>query len=235
MGEERSGGGGNVIIATAPPIMPKGLVAAISEIQQFYAIEKRGGRVDEDYFTLENTLTFFEVGFKAAFISGLVSALCSPLAIGVVEKVLPAFGDNEPTLYDKLFVFILAMGFPVGYAIFIGSVGKYYAGPFTKRMIRNLLGGSITGAVTKMILAVILFHWLYVQSTPGQASNALRFLSGWISDNALTSVYYLAMDFRPVLLTASWFVVVTTIVFVLIPVTSVAFNAYKNRNMFTER
>jgi len=43
------------------------------------------------------------------------------------------------------------------------------------------------------------------------------------------------MDFRPVLLTASWFVVLTTILFVLIPVSSIAINAYRNRNIFTER
>ncbi|MGK7345046.1 MAG: hypothetical protein ACNS63_04485 [Candidatus Nitrospinota bacterium M3_3B_026] len=224
-----SGGGGSVIFAGAPPMRPKGLVEAVSEIEQVAAVERRGGRIDGDYFTLANAITFFEVGFKAAFVSGLVSALFSPLAIAVVERMIPAFGDSEPSAFDQAFAFALAVGFPVGYAFFMASLGREYAGPFSRKMIRNLLGGAGLGAAVKAAIAVIFFHFAYIQTTPARVAWALGALDGTLSTETLDRVYYAVLGLRPALLTASWFVVMTTAAFLTIPAVSIVVNGYRNR------
>ncbi|HID70375.1 MAG TPA: hypothetical protein EYP35_07950, partial [Desulfobacterales bacterium] len=47
-----TGGGGR-------PLRPRGLISAISEIQQFYVIEGQGQEIPAEFLTLEGSLDFF--------------------------------------------------------------------------------------------------------------------------------------------------------------------------------
>jgi len=141
---------------------PKGLIEAVSTIEYYHAQEKRGSILSAGFFTLKQKIEYFEVGFRGSFISGLITAMITPLAIGVVERMIPVFGSTSPTTFDKCFIFLLAFGFTLGYACFIARASSLYIGPYTRSMIRNFVGGVITGAVCKMIIAFIFFHFLYM-------------------------------------------------------------------------
>lgn len=149
-----------VVIATAPVVKPKGLIDAISEIEQFYVAESEGSEIPERFFTIKNRIEFFEVGFKGSFISGLVTVLLTPVAIGVIENMIPVFGSGEPSAYDKLFVFAIALSFTIGYSLFIGVLGRYYRGKVTRSMIRNFLGDPDYFIAKEIMVAISRIYFL---------------------------------------------------------------------------
>lgn len=87
------------------------LVTPVSEIEYYFAQERRGSVLSDNFFTTKERVEFFAVGLKTSFVSGMVSALFSPVAIGVLEKMIPVFGSTEPTSWDKFFIFLLALGY----------------------------------------------------------------------------------------------------------------------------
>ena len=77
--------------------------------------------INARFLTTKQRLEFMEVGFRSAFASGLVTALLTPVAIGVIEQYIPMFGDANPSIFDKFSAFLLALGFSLGYAIFMAK------------------------------------------------------------------------------------------------------------------
>ncbi|RMD59386.1 MAG: hypothetical protein D6828_01565 [Nitrospirae bacterium] len=213
--------GGDTVIMTAQPLQkPKGFIDTISEIQQVASMEGRGAVLPENFFTIKNRLDFFTVGLKGAFISGLITAMMTPFAIGVIEKKIPVFGTYTPNTFDKVFVFILALSYAIGYGIFIGSAGRYSNGVISRAMIRNFLGGVISGATFKMIIAFVFFHFVYffviTDSVLGKIFGFL-YKTG-LNRQHLNSFWNWIFTFKPVFLTSAWFVVITTLVFLAVPV-----------------
>ncbi len=209
---------------------PRGLIDALSEIQQYYVVERTGSPIPEDFFTIGGKLSFFEVGFKAAFLSGMVSALLTPFAFGVIQRYIPIFGSYETSLFDKAFALVLAVSFSLAYSVFVAFTGKYYIGSISKSAIKNLVGGFIIGAVLKMVIIFILFHTIYfyflspdflVRSLP-----RLRFLMKY---ETLKGIYVFLIEFRPVFLTSSYFVIFTTLLMIGIPLLSIFCGSRKTR------
>ena len=141
---------------TAPEIMPlpqsneihpRGLLEAISYIDQNFANELGGCMIKSRFLTTKQRLEFMEVGFRSSFASGIVSALLTPIAIGVIEQYIPMFGDTSPTLFDTYSAFLLALSFSLGYAIFMAKASTCFIGEYTRAMVLNLLGGMIFGAI----------------------------------------------------------------------------------------
>jgi uncharacterized membrane protein (UPF0136 family) len=224
-------GSGTVVITSGGgESKPKGIIDALSEIEKFSAMDRRGSEIPERFFTTKNRIEYFEAGFKGSLVSGLVSALLAPLAIGVLEKLIPVFGDVEPTAFDKGFVFLIALSFSIGYAVFIGGMGRYYTGKFTRVMIRSFVSGTIIGAVLKMVLAFILFHFLYlVVLTEERIAAFLSIFRSWITQRTLEQVHGWIVEFRPVLLISAWFIVLTTVIFIMVPVISIGIALYRER------
>jgi hypothetical protein len=225
------GGSATVVITSGGgESKPKGIIDAVSEIEKYSAMDRKGSEIPERFFTTRNRIEYFEAGFKGSFISGLVSAFLAPFAIGVMEKMIPVFGDAEPTAFDKAFVFLIALSFSIGYAVFTGGMGRYYAGNFTRVMIRSFVSGTIVGAVLKMILAFILFHFLYlVVLTEGRIAAFLSIFRSWAAPGTMEQVHSWIVDFKPVLLISAWFIVLTTVIFIMVPVISIGITLYKER------
>ena len=211
---------------------PKGLIEAVSTIEYYHAQEKRGSILSAGFFTLKQKIEYFEVGFRGSFISGLITAMITPLAIAVVERMIPVFGSTSPTTFDKCFIFLLAFGFTLGYACFIARAASLYIGPYTRSMIRNFVGGVITGAVAKMIIAFIFFHFLYmVVFTENHVIRILLRVRKYMEMETFIAIYQWIMEFRPVLLTASYLIVATTSVFVLLPLIAMIFVSMRNKRL----
>jgi hypothetical protein len=227
MTEGKSGG---VFVGTAPPPgKPKGLLDAISEIQQYYVVERGGSTIPADFLTTKGKLGFFEVGFKGAFLSGLVGALFTPFAIGVVEKLIPIFGSREPSYFDQAFALMIAVSFSAGYAIMLSTVSRCYIGEISKAAIKNLVGGFAAGAMLKALLAFLLFHFLYLFLTPDRLVRILSHMTMLVPPEALNGWYIWLWNFRSVFLVSAWFVVVTTVLTIMIPVVTIRQASRKTR------
>jgi hypothetical protein len=227
-----SSSGGDVVMGGDGKQHPKGLLDAVSEIEYYYAQERRGSVLSAGFFTTRDRVEFFAIGLKSSFVSGLVTALFSPIAIGVLEKMIPIFGSTEPTSWDKFFIFLLALGYSIGYAAFICPTAYCYIGAYTKAMIRSLVGGIVAGAAAKMVVAFILYHFLYmVVLTDEHIIWCAVQLARGFSREHVVSVYTWVMEFRPVFLTSAWFVVATTVAFIAVPLMSIGAAMLRNKKL----
>jgi hypothetical protein len=211
---------------------PRGIIDAISNIEYYHAQEKRGAILSAGFFTLKQKIEYFAVGFRASLISGLITAIIMPVAIGVTERMIPVFGSSSPTAFDVFFVFLLAFGFSLGYACFIARAASLYIGPYTRSMIRNFVGGVITGAIGKMTIGFIFFHFMYlVVLTERNVAWLLLKLKGKASKETLSNIYLWVMDFRPVFITSAYLLVITTVVFIAIPLIAMFLASVRNRKL----
>ncbi len=225
---------GDVFLGSPLPAgKPKGLIDALSEIQQYYVVERSGSPIPEDFFTIGGKLAFFEVGFKAAFLSGMVSALLTPFAFGVIQRYIPIFGSYEPSLFDRVFALVLATSFSVAYAIFLASTGRYYIATISKAAIRGLLAGFIVGALLKMVIIFILFHTIYFLSQNFLVRNLLR-LRPFIKHGTLEGIYTFLMEFKSVFLVSSYFVIFTTLLMIGIPLGSILISSRRTRALIEQ-
>ena len=211
---------------------PRGIIDAISNIEYYHAQEKRAAILSAGFFTMKQKIEYFEVGFRGSFISGLITAMITPVAIGVTEHLIPVFGSTAPSAFDKLFVFMLAFGFWLGYACFIARAASLYIGPYTRSMIRSFVGGVVTGAVGKMVIAFIAFHFLYmVVLTKNHIIRLLLKFGKHIKTETFIATYRWITEFRPVLLISAYLIVLTTFIFVTIPLVAMRIATLRNRRL----
>jgi hypothetical protein len=226
----RASSSDQVIVNQAYLERPKSLLDAVKEIQNMAAMELETIEgINPMFFSLKDRLDMMIVGMKSSFLSGLIVALLTPLAIGVVERRIPIFGESAPTLFDQTYALVLALGFTLGYGFFLATLKSCYIGNISKSMIRNLLGGVIIGAVAKALIAVIIFHFLYLYFTAERVASLVILFRRVLTDGQLQSLYLRVVEFRPVLLMSSWFTVLSTLLFILIPTLTITVTAIKNR------
>ncbi|MBT0663141.1 hypothetical protein KI809_02405 [Geobacter pelophilus] len=214
-------------------IHPRGLLEAISYIDQNFANELGGCIIKARFLTTKQRLEFMEVGFRSSFASGIVSALLTPVAIGVIEQYIPMFGDSSPTFFDKFSAFLLALGFSLGYAIFMAKASTCFIGEYTRAMVLNLLGGMVFGAIVKAVLAFIAFHFLYFKIFTDK--NVLwavgKLYYAKTSPSTVASIYYWVQGFKGIFLISAYFVLVSTAVFIIIPIVAMLVAWQRNRKL----
>lgn len=233
MASERGGSTGGVVVYGSHYEKPKNIIDAISELEQYSAVIKEE-EVPESFFTFKQKWEFFEVGFRDSFISGLTTAMFTPIAMGVVQKLIPIFGDNPPTTFDRVFAFMLALGFSIGYSLLIAVIlGKhYYSNKITRTAMNNFLTGLFTGAIFKGIIAFLGFHFLYFFIfTPHHLKKWTYELFGRLNVNEVTcyKIYAWLVEFREVLIPSAYFVALTTIIFIVIPLVSIFYHKKKQK------
>lgn len=233
----KDGGGGSETIipgsAMSGEIHPKGLFEAISAIETQFANELRGCVIAEERLTTQQRIEFFEVGFRSSLVSGLLMACMTPIAIGVVERYIPVFGSAQPTAFDMVFAFLLAIGFSLGYSIFLSTICARYLGNFTRAMIKNLIGGMMTGSMIKMVVVFLLFHFIYlvVLSEKHLLWAAEKLYSLHVSQDTVVKIYDWTLGFRGVFLISAWFVVATTVIFMSLPAIAMFLAARRNKKL----
>ena len=225
-------GGGPIITIQGVAAKPKGVFEAISQIERCHELESRGGEIPGGMFTTQNKIEFWEAGFISCVWSGLLTVSFTPLAIGVIERMIPVFGGDEPRAFDQVLVFFLAVSFTLGFAAFLGRLGKFYEGMYTKTMIRSFLSGIAIGSALKVFFSFILFHFLalYV-SEPVRLGNFILLARGWISPGRLESMYFFLLNFRRIYLISAWFVLITTICYLSVPFASIGLRIWRDDRM----
>ncbi len=223
------GGGGDVVVTNSGNKLgkPLNLLMAVDEIQHVAAMEESMSEtLSKQYLSVKQRLDFFAVGFRNAFISGFFMALLTPLAIGVIEKVIKIFGDAQPTFFDEVYAIILSLSFSLGYGLFLTSLRNSYVGTVSKGMIQNLFGGLAFGALLKFFIIFLLFNWIYIESTPQHVIAALQFIHRYMQTVNLVPVYYFIMKFRDVLLISAVVVGVASFLLIMIPIAALFISHY---------
>jgi hypothetical protein len=198
---------------------PKSLIQAISEIEQFSVAEMHSELPEGAMPTLTG-VSFFEVGVKSSLISGIVTALTTPLMIAAGEELIPVFGDRELTLFDKIFSVLITVSLPVSFALFICVIlTRSYAGNITRKAINSLVGGLSSGKIGMTILVVLLFHYVaFITLSSANVIRAINWVSGIFFVPMLHidfgSIYRRIMDIKSVLIPSAYFIAFVNLLFV---------------------
>ncbi|MEA3373606.1 MAG: hypothetical protein U9Q62_07960 [Campylobacterota bacterium] len=137
---------------------PRGVLDAVSEIQQYHALEKLAEtELPAEYFTYKQQLDFFNIGLKSAFIEGLMFLAIVPFA----EAIYPSFRQfffNEGLSTNELITIYAASYSPVlVMTIFLAAMSRYYSGVLTRKAITALISGRSMAFIFKGIIVFILW------------------------------------------------------------------------------
>lgn len=225
------GGNDTVLVAGVGEIQkPLNLLMAIEEIQHMAAMEADMEEpLNKNFFALKQRIDFFAIGIKHGLLNGLMSALLTPLAFGVLDGLIPVFGDKQLTTFDELYAFALAMAFPLGFAIFLSSLKGCYVGTISKAMIRNLFGGLFSGIIFKVLLAFFVFNWLYISLTPQRVYSWLLHVHKILPNANLVPVYHWILNFKQVLPESIVFIALTSLLVVVIPTITLIITSVKQK------
>jgi hypothetical protein len=213
-------------------VKPKSLINAISEIEQFSVAEMHS-EIPEGSLPIATSLSFFEVGLKSGLLSGIITTVMTPLMMAASERLIPVFGEQELTLFNRLFSIALAVAFPVCYALFIFVIlTKSYAGNITKKAINNLVGGISFGTVLKTIVVCLLFHFMYFRFLdPDIVTDVLVKIRNIYDVPQLNyeAIYYWIMGFKKVFIPSAYFIAAVNALFIGIVVSALFIGRYKTR------
>lgn len=213
------------------PKKPKGLLDAYSEIQQYGFVEKKGSPIDESFVSADTRIAFWGTGVRISLVSGLITSLMTPLGVGVFKGYVPIFGTSNLTIFDKSFAILIAITFSMGYGLFLMKLGNYYVGGVTRTLIKSLMGGFATGSLIKSGIVFIFFHIVYFKLLEPLTLARLFKQIPLLTVDIKKEIIYFLYDFRNVFLISAWFVLITTILMLLIPLISIWLKSRKVKNI----
>lgn len=160
------------------------MIDAISEIQQYHIIERTGQDIPSDFLTMRGMLAFFLVGFRSGFWEGAFLGLLLPLAWGVREEVIPAFGGTAD-FFGKCLVFLFGFGVSLMMTVVLGGVlARYYGGNLTRKAVNSLVWGRTVSLVAKGILIFLAFSLLVFLCSPGNVFLFCEALGSFVGNPA---------------------------------------------------
>jgi hypothetical protein len=154
-----SGGGGNGYKK------PRGVIDAVSEIQQYYALEKQvEDELPAEYFTIKQSLDFFNIGLKSAFTEGIIFIVLIPFVMALYPSYKLYFYGLSLSTNEQISMYALTYGHIGAMTMFLAAMSRYYSGNLTKNAIVSLLSGRSSALILKAFLAFGLFKFMYVFS-----------------------------------------------------------------------
>lgn len=211
---------------------PKSLIQAISEIEQF-SVAEMNSEIPEGSLPQATALSFMDVGIKSGLFSGLMTALSTPFMMAAGQKLIPIFGEYEPSLFNQIFSVALTIAFPICFGIFLFmSLTRSYAGNITKRAIDYLAGGVATGTAIKTGLFIWVFHYVCFQVLDAdKVIDALHWISRLPLIDHLNLDYQLifdwTMEFKLVLIPSTYFMTFVNGVFIVTVLMALVIGRYR--------
>ncbi len=141
---------------------PKGLISAISEIQQFYVIEEQGQEIPAEFLTLEGALDFFRIGATSGFKEGLFLILLFP----IFSFYLLPFVFKTPDLFLTITLNSVPYLPVIVNTLLCVYISRYYVGNLTRKAVNSLFVGRATLLVAKAGFIYIAYYMLSRLSTP---------------------------------------------------------------------
>ncbi|MEM4071552.1 MAG: hypothetical protein QXO58_05965, partial [Thermoplasmata archaeon] len=236
MAGNSQGGGSTIVTGVQPPQKPLNLLNAVSEIQQFGAIEvNMAQQLNKNYFTTQNRVDFFTIGLKNAITHLFFTIIFTPLSVGVIDNLIHLFGDKNLSLFDRIYALFLSLSISIGFAIFLSSLKNSYVGTVSKAMIRSLFEGLLFGEIFKVLVSFLVYQFIYIQMTPEHIVSFLLFLHKYfrpllikLNFNYLSAFHWL-LNFRDVFPLAELLILVSSVILVAVPISIIMFSAYKGK------
>ena len=155
---------------------PKGLLEAISEIQQLKVIETGNNVIDKDFFSVQQRLDYMSVGFRSGMKEAFFMVLVFPIFGWIVPSFITFFYKTQIGIDTQMFLLLFAFMPVLAYLGLCTFLSSLYKGQITKIAINTLLMGR------SMVLAIIgffiffLYYMLYsVSLTKPVASGIINF------------------------------------------------------------
>lgn len=233
MAKSEQNSGNNTIIQGEPlNTKPTSLLMALSEIEQFSYAE-RSSLISKEALTTITLTEFSIVGFKYAIKSTIALALLTPPIVMVKNNMLPIFGNTSPSLFDKFFAYALAVSMPLSFVIFIAYIiQKSLFGELTKKAVKNLTMGLISGKLFATFVTWIVFNIIYTSIfTKKLISNFVKYLDKkqWKPTWDLESIYLWLSLARESIIDSLSQIMIINILFVSIILGAIALGGYNNR------
>jgi len=222
---EKGGQGQGTIVFGGQYERPKSFIEAFSELEQLSAVLGEN-EVPEQFFTLKQKFDFLGVGILDSIKSTVIAGILTPISVGVIKELIPIFGDVEPTAFDKVFSFLLTIGFSIGYALLVASLSRYYfSNKIVKNAMRSFLSGLMFGKIFLTVVFFILYHFFYFWLRPENVIDVVKKFR--LSYEVSVQILLWINKFREVFLISAWFLVFTALLFVVIPWVGILWNYRK--------
>ena len=142
---------------------------------------------------MRGMLTFFMVGARSGFWEGAFLGLLLPLAWGVWEEVIPAFGGTADLL-GKSLVFLFGFGVSLMMTVILGGMlGRYYGGNLTRKAVNSLVWGRTLSLIAKGVLIFLVFNLLVFLLSPRNVFFLCEAAKGFIGDPASLYLWIMGM------------------------------------------
>lgn len=150
-GDSDKSGGGTVVTGGGAYKKPKGLLDAISEIQQLKVIESGGNNIDSDFFSIQQRLDYYTVGSRSGMKESVFMFLIFPIFGWIIPSYLNFFYGGNTGSDTQLLLLLIAILPALSYVGLCTFLANLYRGQITKMAINALLTGR------SMVIAMIGF------------------------------------------------------------------------------
>lgn len=202
----KGGKDSSVISPQLADIKAKSFLHALSEIEQFSAVEYRTD-LPEGVIPMMPKFSFWDVAGKTAAITTFYTFIMSPFSFAVTEKILPVFNNTNPSFMDRLFSYLLAASPTIAMTLLIMVVltSRVYVGKTTRIIVTNFLTSFIGVKLVISFLLAMLVLMVYNDLLSDQ--KIISFYASIINDTFLPYAikkffYYFFkwfMDFKTVI------------------------------------
>ena len=144
---------------------PKNIIQAVSDIQRYYMYEKEQEKdIPSEFFTIEQILEFFKIGFKSGFWESLVFILLLPILTKIYPTFSQYFFDIQYADTTLLILNLISYLSIVGFTIWLSMLARFFEGKITQKAILSLISGRMFAFIVKGIILYFLFKFLYEYS-----------------------------------------------------------------------
>jgi hypothetical protein len=230
--DKKTGGNATILSGGGQIDKPLNILSAVAEIQSFSVIERDSlEEINPNALNIVHRMDFYMVGLKGALLTGLLGITLIPFSIGILDNLIPVFGDIHLTPFDDIFAFFLLVGPSLSYGIFISGVSKCYVGSITRGMIKNLLSGLILGEILKIFIFAVLFSYIYLKFNKKEIFRMVYWFSNryYHSQSYWKGIYDWLVKFRNVFPTSIVIIIISGFFMAGIPIIRLYFKYKKDK------
>jgi len=220
--------------AEGPYRVPKSIVDAISDIQQYTVMESEGiTDIPEGYLTLRRTLAYVNIGFKYGLGDNVLVWVLSPFLYGVLFNKFSIFGHTTLSLFDKVYTFILSKYITIGLLTLMIYILFKAKGNISKGCSFSLVSGYSLALLIRTIVFLFVYRFAYAnwpkicKAIYNTGDSIVKFLPG--PGNYLMILAYKMTDLRDILLITSNYETVFSFIMLIIISLLLAFMKFFNK------
>lgn len=172
-GDSGKSGGSTVVTGGGAYKKPKGLLDAISEIQQFKVIESGSNHIDSDFFSIQQRLDYYSVGSRSGMKESVFMFLIFPVFGWIIPSYLNFFYGGTTGVDTQVLLLLVALLPALSYVGLCVFLANLYSGQITKMAINALLMGRSMVMAMLGFFIFFVYYMLYSLSLTKSVSHAV--------------------------------------------------------------